>query len=208
MLCIQLVPIFQGLAYNQQLKIEQLVRRTHAKKQESVLAPGDPDQLIILESGQLKAVHYTDDGHEKLHFLMNAGDYTGENWLFGEKNTNTFLVATTDSLVCRIAAKDFNQLLVNLPDLNYQLLKSMVTHTNQLLQQNAYLSIGRIEARLIAYFNDLSIQQQSQTVTLPFSLKDLAAYLGTTPETISRKITELVKSHKITKLTNLKYYIH
>ena len=208
MLCVQLVPIFQGLAYNQQLKIEQLVCRTHAKKQELVLAPGDPDQLIILESGQLRAVHYTDDWHEKLHFLMNAGDYTGENWLFGEENTNTFLIATTDSLVCRIAAKDFNQLLVSLPDLSYQLLKSMVNHNNQLLQQNAYLAIGRIEARLLAYFNDLTIQQQSQTITLPFNLKDLAAYLGTTPETISRKIAALVESHQITKLSNLKYRIH
>lgn len=208
MLCVQLVPIFQGLAYNQQLKIEQLVCRTHAKKQELVLAPGDPDQLIILESGQLRAVHYTDDGHEKLHFLMNAGDYTCENWLFGEENTNTFLIDTTDSLVCRIAAKDFNQLLVSLPDLSYQLLKSMVNHNNQLLQQNAYLAIGRIEARLLAYFNDLTIQQQNQTITLPFNLKDLAAYLGTTPETISRKIATLVKTRQITKLSNLKYRIH
>lgn len=208
MLCVQLVPIFQGLEYNQQLKIEQLVKRTHVQKQETVLMPGDPGQLIILERGQLKAVQYTDDGREKLQFFMNTGDYTGENWLFGEENTHTFLIATADSLVCHIAAKDFNQLLVSLPDLSYQLLKSMVNHNNQLLQQNAYLAIGRIEARLLAYFNDLTIQQQSQTITLPFNLKDLAAYLGTTPETISRKIAALVESHQITKLSNLKYRIH
>lgn len=208
MLCVQLVPVFQGLEYNQQLKIEQLVRRTHVQKQETVLMPGDPGQLIILERGQLKAVQYTDDGREKLQFFMNTGDYTGENWLFGEENTHTFLIATADSLVCHIAADDFNQLLVSLPDLSYQLLKSMVNHNNQLLQQNAYLAIGRIEARLLAYFNDLTIQQQSQTITLPFNLKDLAAYLGTTPETISRKIAALVESHQITKLSNLKYRIH
>ncbi|WP_313593149.1 Crp/Fnr family transcriptional regulator [Leuconostoc lactis] len=208
MLCVQLVPVFQGLEYNQQLKIEQLVRRTHVQKQETVLMPGDPGQLIILERGQLKAVQYTDDGREKLQFFMNTGDYTGENWLFGEENTHTFLIATADSLVCHIAADDFNQLLVSLPDLSYQLLKSMVNHNNQLLQQNAYLAIGRIEARLLAYFNDLTIQQQSQTITLPFNLKDLAGYLGTTPETISRKIAALVESHQITKLSNLKYRIH
>lgn len=208
MLCVQLVPVFQGLEYNQQLKIEQLVRRTHVQKQETVLMPGDPGQLIILERGQLKAVQYTDDGREKLQFFMNTGDYTGGNWLFGEENTHTFLIATADSLVCHIAADDFNQLLVSLPDLSYQLLKSMVNHNNQLLQQNAYLAIGRIEARLLAYFNDLTIQQQSQTITLPFNLKDLAAYLGTTPETISRKIAALVESHQITKLSNLKYRIH
>lgn len=208
MLCVQLVPIFQGLEYSQQLKIEQLVRRTHVQKQETVLMPGGPGQLIILERGQLKAVQYTDDGREKLRFFMNTGDYTGENWLFGEENTHTFLIATADSLVCHIAADDFNQLLVSLPDLSYQLLKSMVNHNNQLLQQNAYLAIGRIEARLLAYFNDLTIQQQSQTITLPFNLKDLAAYLGTTPETISRKIAALVEAHQITKLSNLKYRIH
>ena len=208
MLCVQLVPVFQGLEYNQQLKIEQLVRRTHVQKQETVLMPGDPGQLIILERGQLKAVQYTDDGREKLQFFMNTGDYTGENWLFGEENTHTFLIATADSLVCHIAADDFNQLLVSLPDLSYQLLKSMVNHNNQLLQQNAYLAIGRIEARLLAYFNDLTIQQQSQTITLPFNLKDLASYLGTTPETISRKIAALVKTRQITKLSNLKYRIH
>ncbi len=45
MLCVQLVPVFQGLEYNQQLKIEQLVRRTHVQKQETVLMPGDPIRI-------------------------------------------------------------------------------------------------------------------------------------------------------------------
>lgn len=207
-LCVQLVPLFQQLSYLQQEKIEKLVKRVTVKKGEMVLTPNDPEQLIILESGQLKVLCFTEEGSENLQFILETGDHTGENWLFGEKNTNTFLVANKDSRICRLNAGDFHQLLASLPELSYQLLITTIKHNQQLSEQNMYLSRGRVKKRLVAYFNDLILKQQSRIINLPFDHKDLAAYLGTTPETVSRQIAKLIAEKKLIKINNTKYVVN
>lgn len=63
----------------------------------------------------------------------------------------------------------------------------------------------RVEEWVMAYFNDQKMDQQSSVITLPFKLADLAAYLGTTSETISRTIKHLSDETKIEQLTKAKY---
>lgn len=177
------------------------------KKDEIIFSPDDPGELIILESGQLKAVHFTTSGAERLQDMLNQGEYISEDWLFGAKNANTFLIANKDSHVCKLSKNDFHQLLATLPELSYQLLQTTIMHNQQLTQQNIYLSLSKVEELLMAYFTDLVTKQQSETVNLEFELKDLAAYLGTSPETISRTIAKLIKAQKLIKLTNSKYVV-
>ena len=43
---------------------------------------------------------------------------------------------------------------------------------------------------------------KSDVITLPMSKKDLASYLGTTPETISRKLLEFEDAGLIKQLSN------
>ncbi|NLC45376.1 MAG: winged helix-turn-helix domain-containing protein, partial [Clostridiales bacterium] len=46
--------------------------------------------------------------------------------------------------------------------------------------------------------------EDSTIVELPMSKKDLASYLGTTPETISRKLNEFEEAGLIKRLSNKK----
>ena len=46
---------------------------------------------------------------------------------------------------------------------------------------------GKVEERLATYLINLSKSQNSLTFKLPLLMKELAAFLGTTPETLSRK---------------------
>ena len=47
-----------------------------------------------------------------------------------------------------------------------------------------------VETRISMYLVELSKELKSLEITLPMTRKDLASYLGTTPETISRKLAE------------------
>ena len=64
-------------------------------------------------------------------------------------------------------------------------------------QQSQFLTIEKIEERLAIYLLDLSKVAQCNQVTIPMKMKELAAFLGTTPETLSRKFKLLEKMQLI-----------
>lgn len=46
----------------------------------------------------------------------------------------------------------------------------------------------KVETRLASYLTALSNENEKDTVEIHMKMKDLSAYLGTTPETLSRKL--------------------
>ena len=199
-LCVQFVPLFQKLKQADQKEIEKLINHVVVQKGEVVYAPNDSQQLIILESGRLKVENLMENGDAHFQAIMQSGDFMGENWLFGAENNNVFLTAEELSQVCRIDAEQFRSLLIDLPQLSYELTKHMVRQINEVNRQNYYLTIYKIKDRIMAYFMDLSSEQESYTIQLTLSLKDTASYLGTTPETLSRKIQELTHQNKFDRI--------
>ncbi|WP_038240794.1 Crp/Fnr family transcriptional regulator [Weissella koreensis] len=199
-LCVQFVPLFQKLKQADQEEIEKLINHVVVQKGEVVYAPNDSQQLIILESGRLKVENLMENGDAHFQAIMQSGDFMGENWLFGAENNNVFLTAEELSQVCRIDAEQFRSLLIDLPQLSYELTKHMVRQINEVNRQNYYLTIYKIKDRIMAYFMDLSAEQESYTIQLTLSLKDTASYLGTTPETLSRKIQELTHQNKFDRI--------
>lgn len=51
------------------------------------------------------------------------------------------------------------------------------------------LSVKNTEARIAGYLLKLMDERETTTVLLPISKRDLAAHLGTTRETVSRRLT-------------------
>ena len=56
-------------------------------------------------------------------------------------------------------------------------------------RQAQLLSFYRVDVRLVAYLEDLynvAYNEEENSITLPMSLKNLASYLGTSAESLSR----------------------
>ncbi|MBT8895990.1 hypothetical protein BTI66_00700 [Lactobacillus delbrueckii subsp. bulgaricus] len=84
-------------------------------------------------------------------------------------------------------------LFVDLPEKD-QL--KMELSTQKLLateRQTQFLAMERVEERLASYLLDLAKVAGSDQVQLSMKMKDIALYLGTTPETLSRKFKLLEK---------------
>jgi cAMP-binding proteins - catabolite gene activator and regulatory subunit of cAMP-dependent protein kinases len=77
----------------------------------------------------------------------------------------------------------------------------------KLEQQNTEVTTYSVESRLANYLLETSAGLKSEAFTLPLKKKDIATYLGTTPETISRKLSTLEKQGLITKLSSSKIKI-
>ncbi|MFC2373368.1 MAG: Crp/Fnr family transcriptional regulator [Parascardovia denticolens] len=207
-LCVQLVPLFKQLPWEDQERIENLVHRRHFAKGEVVLRPGCPSQLVIVEHGRVHINRLNSDGATEFQGAMEGGDFTGQDWLFGHRNEDIFLEARSDTVVCTIPADAFHQLLVSQSELAYQLLRFTLDRDDRLQRQIHYLTLPRVEDRIRAYFADLGRQERSSRVHLSFSLAELASYLRTSPETLSRKMGQAQQEGSVLKLGHQWYQVN
>ncbi|HJG84811.1 MAG TPA: Crp/Fnr family transcriptional regulator, partial [Weissella thailandensis] len=88
---------------------------------------------------------------------------------------------------------------------------SLLQHMSERLDisenQTATLAYGSITKRITAYLADLIRKTKVGTegvikIELPMARKDLASYLGTTPESVTRGFNKLEKEGVIESLSN------
>ena len=131
-------------------------------------------------------------GREQLLRILNPGDYEGVNTLLGAMAQDIFIDSITDTEVCLLRKKDFTALLSRTPQLALKLLELYAQRMADTENQTRFLTMENVETRLATYLQALSLQVSSSShLTLPMKMKDLASYLGTTPETLSRKLHNL-----------------
>lgn len=113
--------------------------------------------------------------------------------MFSSTETFTFGEALTDMKACFIRREAFLELLMQYPSISLKLLEEFnrrIIHSGHRATSN---TAETVLVRLVSYLLDLSSAQESDSVILPLSMKELAAFLSTTPETLSRKISYLEK---------------
>lgn len=198
-LCVRLVPLFNTLSQENQIEIEDLVRKKTYQKGELVVDPSSDDNLIIVAYGGAKLYNLDENGHENITQILHTGDYAGEDWLFGKKNSNTYVEATENSKICLLNRKDFLNLLEGQSMLSIKLLEQSMTKMQSMQKQIDLLSLPKIEDRLSEYLQEYAVKVGKKTFNLPLKMKDLALYLGTTPETLSRKFALLEKQGVLTR---------
>ena len=187
-LCVSLVPLFNHLDLENQRLINQVAVHKTFEKGEQIMVPGGAESLAIVARGAMKVYQLSVNGKEQLLRVVEPGGYEGENTIFGTINENLFVEALQKSEICMINKQDFQNLLVSFPQLSLKLLSLTASKITSLEQQSQFLMMERIEERLATYLVDLYKVSNNKQLTLPMKKKELAAFLGTTPETLSRKL--------------------
>lgn len=192
-LCVTLVPLFNHLEIEEQRLINQVASHRTFEKGEQIMTPDGTAHLAIVARGSMKVYQLSANGKEQLLRVVEPGGYEGENTLFGAHNENLFAEALQQTQICLINKKDFQVLLQQFPQLSLKLLMLTAQKITNLEHQSQFLMMERIEERLANYLVNLSKAEGSQQVTLPMKKKELATFLGTTPETLSRKFKLLAE---------------
>jgi CRP/FNR family transcriptional regulator len=111
--------------------------------------------------------------------------------------------AIEDTSVCTITRSEFNELLLKYPSISLKVLSEFSHRLEQSEKQTTRFATERVETRIALFLIEcMDNDSKSQIVELPMSKRDLASYLGTSPESISRKLTEIEEVGLIEQISN------
>lgn len=193
-LCVVRVPIFQGLSRDEQVRVAEFARPLLVDKGAVVAMPGQRDsRLLVMHTGHLKVSHVTADGQEQILRTVTEGDVVGERAFLTGRQGDDLVVALEDSQMCVFDHAALTTLLREYPDISQRMLLTLSDRLFSTERLLAAVTSSDVRARVAAYLLDLvsNTRGDSLEVELPLAKQEIAAYLGTTPETLSRRLAAL-----------------
>jgi CRP/FNR family transcriptional regulator, dissimilatory nitrate respiration regulator len=183
---------------------------------DAVFAQGDPaDAFFLLTEGRVKVFKSMRDGRTATIRHVRPGETFGESVLYHDVFPSS-TAAMDDCRLLRIPTAAFRELVLSEPELGLRLLAAMA-RLMVLLNRRVEELLLPVPARLSRYLLELCAERHSPGVGkvvmreslvcyLPTSKRELAARLGTVPETLSRALNQLVRS-KLVSLDGARFEI-
>jgi len=207
--CVSTVPIFNHLKADQMAEISETIKSVSYKKGEIVYHAGDQsDSLYIVREGKIRIYRLSETGKEQLVRILSPGDFTGELALFNEAIHESYAEAMEETKVCMIIRSDLQKFLIKFPSISLKLLSEFSKRLEKSEKQTTRVAAEKVETRIALFLADcIDKEEQSMEFVLPMSKKDIASYLGTTPETISRKLSDIEAEGYIKQMEHRKIKI-
>ena len=182
--------LFQSLSHDQ---IELLVDFCSIKKVdkgELIFADGQiASAFFYVISGSLKLFKLSENGDEHILHIQKTGDLVAEAVVFDFDTFPANCEALEDSTLIRISKTGMLSLLAKAPEIMFKIAKAYSRRLRDLVGKIEQLSLHDIKSRLAIYLiNNCEQKDNKEICTLAITKKDLAAMLGTIPETLSRTL--------------------
>lgn len=200
--CISIVPIFNHLDADEMNEIMKTTNSTSHMRGQTIYSAGESsDGLYIVHKGRVKIYRLSESGKEQLVRILNPGDFTGELSLFSNSVHDAYAEAMESVDLCVMNRVTFQDFLLKYPAIALKVLAEFSKRLAQTETQSANIAMESTETRIAMYLAEQIEEQQNKNITLPMSRKDLASHLGTSPETVSRKLTDFEASGWIKQTT-------
>ncbi|MDO5027117.1 MAG: Crp/Fnr family transcriptional regulator [Tissierellia bacterium] len=190
-LCTRNIPSFQGLPEDVQAQIVSQALHEDYEKGRVLFRLGDPcDSIYIIRQGKVKLSYIDAEGKEIIIDIMVDGELIGDNLFLEKREYDYDAVCISDVKICQITRRDYEEVLKNNPILALNLIYSMSGKLKDQEEKIRILSENDAKKRLAIYL--LSRNRRTKKSDIKLSVEEIAASINLRPETISRKIKDLV----------------
>ena len=189
--CVARVPLFARLSPAQQEEVARYARPALADRGEPVVTAGQAAaQLFVVHEGSVKVSKASRDGRETTLRVLGPGDVLGEVWFLTGGRPDLDAVALQPTRVCVFDHARLSELLGRFPEVGAVMLRTMAEQLRSAERMLAARALADVGARVAAYLLDLPgiLEDGRTTVVLPIAKKEVATLLGTSPETLSRRL--------------------
>lgn len=203
--CISIVPIFNHLTAEEMQEIVKTTKSATYPRGNTIYSAGESSEgLYIVHKGRVKIYRLSESGKEQLVRILEPGDFTGELSLFSASIHDAYAEAMANTELCIMDRQDFQQFLMKYPQISLKVLTEFSSRLAKIEKQAASIAMESVDTRIAMYLADLVEEANHNVIHLPMSRKDIASHLGTSPETISRKLTEFEDVGWIHQMTQKK----
>ncbi|MCR5526308.1 MAG: Crp/Fnr family transcriptional regulator [Lachnospiraceae bacterium] len=147
------------------------------------------DALYIILDGRVKLMRYDSEGREQIVGIFSKGETIWEGLLIDDSQFPYSAVCLEKSLICIINKCDFTKVLSD-SNVALNIIAMLSRKLHDANERNLLLSTRDPKTRLAAFL--IYRQKRDHADTIDLQLSDIAASLSMRPETVSRKITELI----------------
>lgn len=186
--CIEIVPIFSNLTYEEMMEVARITREKVFEKGEMLYMAGDKgEKLYVIHSGKVKITRFTDTGKEQVIRVLGPGDFMGELSLFSPLALTDNGEALTKTVACMIDGKKLKELMKKYPSIAFKVMEELSQRLEKAEDLIENISLHGVERRIALTL--INMANEKGEVSLKMSKKDFASHLGMSQETLSRKLT-------------------
>lgn len=186
--CIEIVPIFSGLAQDEMLEIAAITTDRKFDKGETIyFAGGQEKDLYVIHSGRVKISRISPSGKTQVIRSLGPGEFMGELAVFNGAPPTDYAEAVEPSNMCMIEGAKLKELMRRYPSIALKVmeeLSSRLEHAENVIED---ISLHPAEQRLAQSI--LRLAGEGSEFSLALTKGDFASQLGMTQETLSRKLS-------------------
>jgi len=182
------LPFFEGLKQNELNDIAAIAVKKHYSRGENVFFEGDPGHgFYVVVRGSVKIYKESFDGKEVIIHICGPLDQFGQVAVYAGMTFPASAMAISDTEVILFPRLEFLELIKKNPSLALSMLSTLSLRIRQVTSQLESIALKEVPGRLAAYLMYVMYEQNDQEqIRLGISRVELAGFLGTTPETLSR----------------------
>lgn len=209
---LQNLPLFSELSIGQLKLITTISKIKNYKKNELIFSEGDEFKgFYILLEGSVKIYKISIEGRESILHFIKPSESFGDVPLFEGGNYPVNAQVISDSTLVFIPNKEFIKLIKNNSTICFNMLIGFSKKLRRLTQKVNELSTKEVTNRF-AYYLLEEIKKSGKenlpepVIRLNISKKDIASYIGTITDTLSRMLKKL-QAEKIIRVSGKSIFI-
>jgi len=188
------VPLFSDLSEAEVSRFADVTREREYPKNSVILFEDDPgDALYIVSTGQVKVVLIGEDGREVILSVLGDGDFFGEMSLIDDEPRSAHVIAMKDSQLLVLRRDDFQSRLEEQPKIALKLLRVLVSRLRRADEKIGGLVLLDVNGRVAQLLLDLAEESGGPRITRRLTHHTIAQMIGSSRETVSRAMRELVE---------------
>lgn len=183
---------FQGLNEESLIKVSEISYSKAIEKDEFLFMEGEEVWgMFVVIQGELKALKYSPMGKKRLIIrVFQPYDGLAEAMLF-EKTYAVSVQATIYSKVLVIPRDAFLKILYEDRELSLGMIRNLSKRNRYLVSKLEDCVLKEVSQRLAVFLMEQKQERKKERLCLDLSKQDLAAVIGTVPETLSRTFRKL-----------------